>query len=148
METYNYTAKGKDGRTVKGQVEARNERHAAQVLKERNYFVIGLKKQGQGKVGGLSLKGKPSGKDVMQFSQQLSTMLNAGMPLTDALALLQMQSRSAMGKVLSEIAHDVQGGSSFSDALSKHPKVFSKVYQALIQAGEGSGKLDDLLIRL
>jgi hypothetical protein len=83
METFNYTAKDPAGKTIKGQVEARSEKHAVQILKEREFFVINLVRQSGNRLK-LPFTGHIGSKEVMQFTQQLNTMLNAGMPLTDA----------------------------------------------------------------
>lgn len=148
MQIFSYTAKSQEGKTIKGRVEARNEKHAVQVLRAKELVVIKVKDEGTGQGVSLPFMGGIKKDDLVQFTNQLATMLNSGLPLSEALALLKSQSKPAMQKMLEEIAQDVQGGSSFTEALSKHPSVFSPVYVSLVRAGEASGKLDEILIRL
>jgi type IV pilus assembly protein PilC len=118
-------------------------------LRGKGLTVISLKMVGEGaNIPFASMFNRVSGNDLVQFTQQLATMLNSGLPLTDALDLFQSQSRPSMSKVLGEIAHDIQGGSSLGDALARHGKIFSSVYVALVRAGEAAGKLDEVLNRL
>jgi type IV pilus assembly protein PilC len=147
MNVYKYTAKDEMGKTLKGKVEARDERQAISILRARKVVVISLQISGQGMNFG-SLTNMVSRDDVVQFTQQLSTMLNSGLPLTDALDLLKSQSKPGMSKILSDTQNDIQGGMSLAEALSKHTEVFSSVYVALVRAGEASGKIDTILNRL
>jgi len=150
MQIYNYTAKDQHNLTVKGKVEARDERHAAQILRSRKMVVISLKSiaEGSGLVFLDKFINRIKTDDVVSVTQQLSTMLNSGLPLTDAIDLLRVQSKPAMAKILNEVLRDIQGGTSLADALARHEKVFSKVYTALVRAGEAAGKLDVVLQRL
>jgi type IV pilus assembly protein PilC len=84
----------------------------------------------------------------VQFTQQLATMINSGLPLSDALELLRFQSKPAMARVLGEVSHDIQGGASLADAMAKHGQTFNKVYVSLVRVGELAGKLDEVLLRL
>lgn len=148
MQLFSYTAKSDVGKTIKGKVEARNERHAVQVLRAKNLIVIKIHADKPAMSLTIPFFNRIKSDDLVQFTNQLSTMLNSGLPLTDALALLKSQSKPTMSSLLDEIAQDVQGGSSLTDALIKHPEVFSSVYVSLVRAGEASGKLDDILLRL
>lgn len=148
MLTFNYTAKDEAGKTLKGKVEARDEGQALATLRNRSLTVISLQHTGDGKgfLGGMTQR--VSRDELVQFTQQISTMLNSGLPLTDALDLLRVQAKPALQRVLNDILTDIQGGLSFADSLKKHPAVFSMVYVSLVRAGEASGKLDEVLNRL
>jgi type IV pilus assembly protein PilC len=150
MPIFTYTARDEKNVKVKGKVEARDERHAAQVLRERTMVVITIKADSDGiSLGFLdTLTNRVSRDDVVTFTQQLATMLGAGLPLTEGLEMLRYQSKPGLAKVLGDILHDVQGGASLGDALGRHKGVFSDVYVALVKTGEASGKLDTVLIRL
>jgi type IV pilus assembly protein PilC len=88
-------------------------------------------------------------KDKIIFARQLSTLINAGMPLMQSLRAVDNQtSNKALKEVLTKIISDVEGGTSFSDALAKHPKIFNVVFVSLVAAGEASGTLDKTLERL
>jgi len=86
--------------------------------------------------------------DLVNFTRQLATMINAGLPLASALAILQEQSKPAMTAVVSKLLKDVESGKSFAGALQQHPDIFSRVYIQLVKAGEAGGVLDDVLERL
>ena len=149
MPFYKYTAKNEHAETVKGKVEAQNKSQAVQVLKNRNLFVVNLALDGEGSF--TFLNAMFSGvkyDDVVNFTRQLSTMITAGLPLTESLSILEQQGKPAMVKVINELLKSIEGGSTFSKALSKFPKHFSRVYTQLIRAGETAGVLDEVLQRL
>lgn len=149
MEIYVYTAKDESSNTIKGSVEARDERHAAEILRGKKLVPISFKAKSASQLATLEkFKNRITTRDTMVFTQQLATMLTTGLSLTAALNVLQMQSRSAMSKVIGEVMHDVEGGLSLAESLAKHPRVFSGVYIALVKAGEAAGKLDSVLQRL
>lgn len=150
MAIFAYTARDEKNERVKGKVEARDERHAAQVLREKNLFVITLKAETTGSAISFleTMTNKVKRDDVVSFTQQLATMLNAGLPLTEGLELLKIQSKPALAKVISDVEREVQGGASLGDAMGKFPQAFSSVYVALVKTGEASGKLDTVLTRL
>jgi len=86
--------------------------------------------------------------DKVNFTRQLSTMITAGLPLTDALSILETQASPVMRKIVAEILTSVQGGGSLADAMERHPQAFDQVYVALVRSGEAAGILDDVLNRL
>jgi type IV pilus assembly protein PilC len=103
----------------------------------------------QGEGGGFGFKAKVKAKDRVLFSRQLSTLINAGLPLLQALRSVNNQSTSKPLKiVLSQVIGDVEGGGTLANAMGKHPRVFNQVYLSLIAAGESSGTLDQALDRL
>lgn len=150
MPTFSYKAKTHDGKSVEGKVEAANSLLAAGILKERALFVISVKEAGYGSlVGELNaMLDKVSTKDVVNFTRQLSTMITSGLTLTESFRILMGQSHPAMAKVVANLNREIEGGSSFADALSKHPAVFPKVYVALVRSGEAAGVMDRILTRL
>jgi len=150
MKKFNFIASSKEGKKNKGIVEAVNQIHAINILRAKGFFIVELKEievlpawlkwtQGFQKV---------KQKDVVHFTRQLATMINAGLPLTDALSILKYQSNIALAKVVDEVLRDVEGGGSFFKALSKFKRIFSSVYLALVKSGETAGVLEKVLLRL
>lgn len=149
MQKFNYSVKDPTGKTRKGVIEAIDEKNAARILKDRGLLVISVKPRGAQLLGELaSLFGRVSSNDKVNFTRQLATMVTAGLPITDALSILEVQSRPALAKVVGEISREIEGGGSLSKALEKHPQIFDKVYIALIRSGEAAGVLDRVLARL
>lgn len=149
MKKFNYKAKDKEGKTVKGIVEARDEKQAAKILQERGYLVIAItpfRKSLLAEAG--SIISRITSTDLVNFTRQLSTMVTAGLQLTAALDILERQARPAMAKVVAEIRQEVEGGGTLTKAMEKHPHVFDQLYIVLIKAGEASGSLDKVLARL
>lgn len=149
MKTFNYIAKDKNGAKIKGKVEAASKEQAARLLREKELVVIKLSPAREG-VQALWRKtaGRVTLADVAQLTRQFSTMITAGLPITDALIIIRAQSKPSLKRVVGQLLADVEGGSSLASALEKHPKVFSPVYVALVRAGEEGGVLDDILARL
>jgi type IV pilus assembly protein PilC len=150
MLTYSYTARETaTGRKVKSTIEAESEQGAAKVLQGRGLTPIEIVDDtSKGSLLDTFLKRVPS-KDKVIFSRQLSTLINAGLPIVQSLRSVADQTHN---KTLKHIANvviaDVEAGSSLSNALVKHPKVFNNVYVSLVAAGETSGTLDVSLERL
>lgn len=147
---FDYTAKDERGVASKGVIEAQDSKSAVGLLKERKLFPIKVQvKRSLIDVSGMMGKfSRVTSGDVANITRQLSTMITAGLPITDALNLLKNQSGLAMAAIMGGIVDDVAGGSSLSEALSKHPEVFSKVYVASVRAGEAAGMLETILNRL
>lgn len=135
------------GELRKGIVEAQSLQSATTVLRSQQLVIIELHEMGAQSFLG-SFSGKIKFDDIVNFTRQLSTMIGAGLPLTDALSILEVQVTPNMQTKISQILRSVEGGSTFADALGAHADVFSKVYIALIRAGESAGVLDTVLIRL
>lgn len=149
MQLFTYKAKDIGGHTLKGDVEAVSISVAAEMLRKKKLVIISLK---PGKVSAIkqlsTVFNRVKMEDVVMFTRQLSAMIAAGLPLTDALRILQNQSSPGMSEVIGGILADVEGGSTLGDALEKRKKVFSHVYISLVRAGESAGVLDDILNRL
>ncbi len=148
MPFYVYKARNTSGQIQKGRVEAVSEDKAAETLQERGLLVITLTPVAA--TGSLFAKKDPvmSFSDVVVFTRQLASMVEAGLTLTNSIALLVQQSKPAVRAVLGQVLSDLEGGLSFTAALEKHPKVFDKTYVHLVAAGESSGSLDLVLNRL
>lgn len=150
MQLFNYQVKDQEGANLKGKVEARDVHAAAEVLRSRGYVIIKLTSIADGSTGGVLgfINNRINSQDLVAFTQQLATMINSGLPLSDGLSILQVQSKPALAMILNEMLRDIQGGSSFAEAMEARGKVFSDVYIASIKAGEASGKLDEVLTKL
>ncbi len=149
---YEYKARDvESGNQVHGKIETTSENRVAEILRGRGLIITELKPAKDGfdltayidRLKGISLK------DKVVFTRQLSTMVSSGLPLNEALSILQQQtSNTKMKKLLGEVARDVSSGSSLSAALAAHPNVFSSVFVNLVKAGEASGSLEEVLQRL
>ena len=151
MLTYQYTARNAStGQQVKASVEADSESAAAKLIREQGLSPIDIRLAGSGGSGiKLPFANRVSAKDRVLFSRQLSTLINAGLPLLQALRNVSEQTTSKPLKViLSQVISGVEGGATLSSTMAKYPRVFNQVYISLISAGEASGTLDKALDRL
>lgn len=144
---FNYSARDQSGIASRGVIEAASAANAAGLLREKKLFPITISaKRDLMNFGSLAQKyGHVKSSEVANLIRQLSTMITAGLPIVDALNLLKMQSGPALAAIMGTVMEDVQGGSSLSDALAKHPKVFSRVFVAALKAGESAGVLETVL---
>ncbi|MGH7234274.1 MAG: type II secretion system F family protein [Candidatus Saccharimonadales bacterium] len=147
MLTYTYEARNTaTGQKIKAEVQADNEQTAAKLLKEQGLTPLSIKLSRQAFGGHLH---RISTKDKVMFSRQLATLINAGLPLVQSLRNVGQQTTSKpMRVVINQVISDVESGMAFSQALSKHPRVFNRVFVSLVAAGETSGTLDTGLERL
>ena len=143
------------GKTARGVIEsgeitaAAKEEVVAQ-LRRKNITatLITEKKAGKKLFGGFG-ESKVNDKDIVVFTRQFSTMIDAGLPLVQALDILSTQvENKTLARVLGEIKENVEAGSTYADALKKHPRVFSELYASMVAAGEAGGILDTILNRL
>ncbi|MHC4941696.1 MAG: type II secretion system F family protein [Planctomycetota bacterium] len=157
MTSYKYTAKNMEGVTIKGSIDAANENEVVGELRKKNLIIMGISEDGAKKKkggGGIGLKstakpGRPRKDEIVIFTRQLATMISAGITLLDALEILVAQSeKPGFKKTLSNVAEDIRTGNDLSKALGKYPKCFSDIYVNMIRAGEVSGQLDEILVRL
>ena len=152
MPDYTFTARQANGQLQKGIINARNKEVAITTLRAKELQPIVVEEAK--KVGlnmEISLPGgnKVKSKDLVIFTRQLATMVDAGVPILRSLSLLKEQTSSlTLRKVLEKVIADIQGGSSLSDALAKHPDAFSPIYINMVRAGETGGILDKVLSRL
>ncbi len=147
MNTYRYAAKDSNGRTVGGILDAVSETEVAEILHQKDLIVISVE-QVRKKVARVK-SGKVKLDDLVIFSRQLATMIDAGIPLVQSLNILgeQIESEGLKG-VVQAVRQDIEAGVSFCDALSKQPSVFSELFVNMARAGETSGMLDEILDRL
>ncbi|HJY98625.1 MAG TPA: type II secretion system F family protein [Patescibacteria group bacterium] len=149
MKRFNYKAKDKEGRLVVGEVEAATPQDAARLVKQRNLYVISISAKIDSPFALIRrVKERITPRDVATFTRQLATMINSGLPITEALLILRSQMKGSMQKIVAQILADVEAGESLSGSLSRHPKVFSTTYIALIRSGEVGGVMDAVLQRL
>lgn len=150
MPVYVWVAETKKGRKLKGEIDAANEAIALNQLKKRNFSVKKLKPKPKDIFESISfLKPKVTNKDLVVFTRQFSTMIDAGLPLVQGLTILAEQSENPTFKgVLKEITKDVEGGSTLAEAMKKHGKIFDDLFVNLVAAGEVGGILDTILRRL
>src|SRR5689334_19189287 len=148
MASFMYVAREtSSGREIRSSVEAGTEQAAIAALLNRNLLVVSI----QEKVG---KKGKTSGgrvalADLVIFTRQLATMIDAGLAMVQSLqALAEQTSNKVMRDVIKDVCARVEAGDSFSEALQKHPKVFNRLYVCMVAAGEKGGLLAEILARL
>ena len=147
MPTYSYTAKDRTGRTVNGIVDVASEAEVAELLHKQELIVLSIEsaKKVSTKVKAVRVKLD----DLVIFSRQLATMIDAGIPLVQCLGILSEQIENAsLKRIVANVQQDIIGGISFCDALAKHPTVFSDLFINMVKAGEASGTLQDVLDRL
>lgn len=147
MLTYSYTAhNAATGQKVKATVQADNEKAAARLIQEQGLAPLTIQVE---KSASASKLKHIKTKEKVLFARQLSTLINAGLPLVQSLRLVQKQAGSPQMKaVIGDIISDVEAGQAFSVALGKHTQVFSEIFISLVAAGEVSGTLDASLERL
>jgi len=146
MSVFIWEGKLANGSMKKGEIEASDKAAAAMLLKRQR--IVPTKLKSKPKDINLFAK-KIKTKDLVVFTRQFSTMISAGLPLVQCLDILSSQQPNpAFKKVLTQIKQDVEGGSTFADALAKHPKVFDSLFVNLVAAGEVGGVLDTVLNRL
>lgn len=150
MPVFKYSGKTRSGVVQKGEVEANDRNTAVAILRQKQVLVTSIKprpKDIEIKIPGLG--GKIGEKDIVVFTRQLSTMIDAGLPLVQCLDILSRQAASKQfASTLGQIKTDVESGDTFADALRKHPKVFTDFYTNMVEAGEAGGILDTILTRL
>ena len=160
MPQYIYTAVNASGKEQKGKIVAATQEEATEILKKQQLFITSLKdadakkrtaaKKGKGGMSNISI-GTPviKKKELVVLTRQLATLLDAGLPLIRSLRTLERQAKNPLvQKVLGATADTVESGSTFAEALAKHPKSFDKLYLNMIRAGEASGAMEVILNRL
>jgi type IV pilus assembly protein PilC len=150
MTVYLWEGKTPQGALQKGSVEAANEAAARLLLRKQNIQLARIKEKPKDIFADIALlQPKVTAKDLVLFTRQLSTMIDAGLPLISGLEILANQEpNKTFQKILLQIKADVEAGATFADALKKHPKVFDNLYSNLVAAGELGGVLDTILQRL
>lgn len=146
MPVFVWEGKLANGNIKRGEIEADTKSTATMLLRRQRILPTKVK----GKPKQITLfEQKIKTKDIVIFTRQFATMINAGLPLVQCLDILaSQQPNPSLKKILGQIKQDVEGGSTFADALGKHPKVFDNLYVNLVAAGEIGGVLDTVLNRL
>ena len=167
MARFKFTALDSRGKEVLGEIDADNQAAAVARIREKQYFPTKVEelatggaapaKKGGAKKNGLQmeikmpkfLQGGVKAKQLTTFTRQMSTLVNAGLPLMRALRVLQRQEKNvALRDAVSQMAESIESGSTFAEALAAHPKIFDRLFVNMVKAGEIGGVLDVVLARL
>lgn len=152
MPKFTYTGRSRDGKSVKGELEAANESAVVANLRRQGIQAKKIREAGKGlnmEINISFMQPKITTKDIVVFTRQFATMIDAGLPLVQCLDILSSQQENKTFKtILTQVKEDVESGSTFADALKKHPKAFNELYVNLVAAGEVGGILDTILNRL
>ncbi len=160
MPTYTYEAMNAMGQETKGEIEALNTEDAIAKIREQGLFPTKIKEKSAKRGAGISgpREKKPAGaggfgrvsrKKLTQFTRQLATLQDAGLPILRSLRILEQQQKPGLlRQILHEVADDVEGGATLSEAMAKHPKAFDRLYVKMVAAGEAGGVLESILNRL
>jgi type IV pilus assembly protein PilC len=159
MPVFQYVALDSQGVEIKDEIEALSEKEAVGKIRTMGYFPTKVRPKGatkgaEGKVGTKQKKRRGSGakvkvKHITQFARQLSTLQDAGLPILRSLRILEEQQKSGNFKrIIGYVADDIEGGSTLSEALGKHPRAFDRLFVNMISAGETGGVLDLILARI
>jgi type II secretory pathway component PulF len=150
MPTFQYKAKTRAGELVNGSLAAGDRRAALAELGKMGFFPLAVESsEAERNAAKPGFRSGVNARDVLMFTQQLSSLLRSGMSLSQALGTLEKRTqKKALSSVLGELRNGIVQGESLSDSLAKHPKLFSRFFVNLIKAGEASGALDDVLLRL
>jgi type IV pilus assembly protein PilC len=152
MPIYRFKGKNRIGNIVSGERNVRTKQDLIASLEKEQIQVLNIEQKGLSfNIPGLTgkRKQKVSLRDLSVFNRQLAVMFNAGLPVTQGLSILATQQKNKyFAEALLDIRKDVEGGSNFSNALTKYPDIFNELYTSMIQAGEASGNLDTILMRL
>lgn len=151
MPTFVYSATDMSGKKIEGTLDAKDEAGALNRIRGMNYFPIRVATKKEPSVFDfkISFFKKVSEKEVLNFTQELATLIKAGLPIDRSFTILgELAKKKNIGVLVEEIQKNVHAGSSFADALAKYPETFSKLYVNMVKAGETGGVLDTVLLRL
>jgi type IV pilus assembly protein PilC len=163
MPTFQYEAMDHTGKEVKDQIDAATQEEAQQLIRQKGFFVTKISERAKAKKGATRAAakgkgrrkkkaftiGKISNKHLCTFTRQLSTLQDAGLPILRSLKILEGQCKPGVLKnSLQDVIEDIESGSTLSEAFSKHPKAFDRLYCNMIKAGEAGGALEAILQRL
>ena len=153
MPTYKYTARDQEGKNVTGRISAESESVIVAELRKRNLIILTFRKKRNRLLKNLSLSPRAAKRvkpeDLVIFTRQFATMVDAGIPILQSLEALSEQTANPTFKAaLEAIREDIQVGSSLSSAFAKHPKIFDQLYVNMIRVGESGGILTTILERV
>ncbi|MEP7176301.1 MAG: type II secretion system F family protein [Gemmatimonadales bacterium] len=148
MPMFEYTARSQTGQIQKGQLDVASKDDVGAYLRKNRLILVSVReapKQIKFSMGSPRVKTR----DVVIFTRQFATMINAGLPLVQSLNILAAQTENkTLAEVTRAVVYDVESGNTLADAFSKHPKAFSSLYVNMVAAGEAGGILDTILVRL
>src|ERR1700704_289495 len=151
MPLFEYTARNAaNGQIQKGQVDLKSKEEVS-AYRRKNRMILVSVREAPTKIslGGSLGKGRVKTRDIVIFTRQFATMINAGLPLVQSLGILASQTENkTLQEVTKKVVQDVEAGNTLADAFSKHPKAFPDLYVNMVAAGEAGGILDTILIRL
>ena len=146
MPTYTYTARAVNGELKTATIDAPSREEVVAQLRRQRMSVVKVDEESAKKS---KTKGSIKMRDIVIFTRQFSTMINAGLPLVQALDILAKQTENkTLSEVTRAVVFDVESGHTVADALAKHPNAFSDLYVNMVAAGEAGGILDTILMRL
>jgi type IV pilus assembly protein PilC len=149
LAVYTYKARSRSGEVLEDRIEANDRMAVASELRQQGLLVIDIKEQGAAQKDILEPFKKVKLGDIVVFTRQFATMINAGLPIVRSLYILGEQTENGKLKdVIVQVRKDVEAGLALSEALAKHPKVFSRLYVEMVRAGEIGGILDGVLLRI
>ncbi|MGF1471774.1 MAG: type II secretion system F family protein [Rubrobacteraceae bacterium] len=149
VAVFEYRARTRQGEILEDKMEAADTMAVAANLRRQGLLVINIKEQGVGQKDILEPFKKVRPDDLVVFTRQLATMVNAGLPIVRSLYVLEDQtSNKHLQRAVVAVRQDVEAGLALSEALAKHPKVFDRLYVEMVRAGEAGGVLDEVLLRI
>jgi type IV pilus assembly protein PilC len=148
MPTFTYSARPSAGGDLRsGEIEFKTREEVFGYLHRQKLIPVAVREKPR--EFNISLGGGIKTRDVVIFTRQFATMINAGLPLVQSLEILAEQTENvAFQKVIRDVLYDVESGNTLADAMGKHPKAFSKLFVSMVSAGEAGGILDTILLRL
>src|SRR6476646_9215001 len=148
MPMFEYTARSQTGQIQKGQMDVASKDDVTAYLRKNRLIMVNVREQPKQiklSMGGSRIKTR----DIVIFTRQFATMINAGLPLVQSLNILAAQTENkALAEVTRAVVYDVESGNTLADAFSKHPKAYTALYVNMVAAGEAGGILDTILLRL
>lgn len=150
MAFFKYKAKDGPERIVEGKIEASSREEAIRRIEELGYFPLKIEEVSEEEFQRvISQRGKVYPREITLFSRQLATLIKSGVPILRGLTILGEETTNPYFRnIIASISQELKEGAKFSEALNKYPKIFSSFYVAMVEAGEGSGKLEEVLFRL
>src|SRR5262245_7934852 len=149
MSQFSYKAVAKDGRLTQGRMEGFDQRAVAQRIQGMGLIPIAIEQTAVKSQRNRTFLLGVTQKDVLFFTEELATLVNAGLPLDRSLDIAaELASKPALRAVILDVLKQIKGGKSLAEALAAHPKYFSRLYVNMVRAGEAGGVLDKILNRL
>lgn len=147
--TFAYKVRDRSGKVISGAIEAESAQAVASKLRSMGYIVLEIAEKKEGLTFSFGFRKKVKLKDLTVFSRQFATMINSGVSITRALAILAEQTQNpTLAEVIKQLRKDVEAGLSLSEALAKQSKIFPPIFINMVRAGEAGGVLDEVLQRL